>query len=177
MTLPSLEPSQSLPAEREVMAQTIQHLLDTTAPTGPTGLLMIHLDAIDAVTIPVDDPGDLGERLLKAAYNRVTSLLKGPDRTLRVGLDEIAVIRAGMQAPAEAEGLALHLSEALKKPFELDAISATCPFAIGVAATLQGDDARDLIRFAEHALSNAVVLGRNQMVAFDDADRELLAAD
>ena len=131
--------------------------------TPPVGLVLV-------ATTPragSDEPPSPGVRgpLLDAALAR--QLAPG-DRSLVIGA-HLAVVRAGLTAPAEAEGLAYRLHGALSSP-----VGAGPAVAIGVAVSRRGDDPADLVRYAEHALGDALVLGGDLVVVFDDGDRQLL---
>jgi predicted signal transduction protein with EAL and GGDEF domain len=121
----------------------------------PAGLLLIDLQTPEQADVVVDEaePGD---------------------RVLVTGPTSRAIIRAAITAPAEADGLALRLHSALTEPVLVEGRQVSREAAIGVATSLDGDTAEQLLRYAEHGLDDAAMLGGNRVVVFDDEDRQLL---
>lgn len=91
-------------------------------------------------------------------------------------VDQVAIIRRAMSAPAEAESVAFRLHELLSGPVTIgpDGEVAFCRAAIGVAVSRAGDTAPALLGYAQHALADARMLGGDTVVVFDDIDRDLL---
>ncbi len=90
----------------------------------------------------------------------------GPlDRTVELGPNRLAVVKAGLTAPAQAEGYSLRIHEAIRTEHR-------CRAAIGVAVSRPGDPSNLLLRLAVDALEQAQALGRDIVVISDDEDRD-----
>ncbi|MEM7272897.1 MAG: diguanylate cyclase [Actinomycetota bacterium] len=88
--------------------------------------------------------------------------------------DRLAVVLGPLTAPAEAEATAHRLWEALTDRTVPGNGQVGPQAAIGVAVSRTGDEPEDLIRYADHALTDATMLGGDGVVPFDDGDRDLL---
>ena len=91
-----------------------------------------------------------------------------------VDRDRLAVLMASLRAPAEAEATANQVWSTLTGPFTVAGDAVDLAVAVGVAVSHPGDRAGDVIRYADHALMDATMLGGDGVVAFEDADRDLL---
>ncbi|MEM9561324.1 MAG: hypothetical protein AAGA93_01820 [Actinomycetota bacterium] len=110
----------------------------------------------------------------------VTACTRVTDEIIAASTNELAVVRAPLDAPAAAEGLARRIAQRLGPELEslaVDAERSPTRWAIGVAVSRAEDEPADLLRHAEAALGDAWVLGGGRLVAFDDGDRELLDQD
>lgn len=125
---------------------TIVGWVDAALATPPVGLIRIDGTGLSAAAIE----GELG-----------------PTDALRaIGPGRFLIVRSGMRAPAEAEGLALRLAAGLG--------DGGAQPVIGVAVSRPEDSADDLLGYVERALTDAAQLGGDRVVFFDDGDRELL---
>ena len=139
----------------------------------PLGLVLIEVVVrADQIGGPID-----AATVLRAIEDRIGRETGPDDLVLPTGPDRLTVVRAGLTAPAEAEGLALRIQAGLAAPMLAGEGRVHCRAAIGVAVSRAGDSAADLLRYAEHALGDASLLGGDRVVAFDDRDRELLLPD
>lgn len=104
----------------------------------------------------------------------VEAIVGEPDAVLQLGPHRLVVIKPGLIAPAEAEGLTLRLrQEIVDQPVGSDTDERRRA-TIGVAVSHAEDGPADLLRYAEHAIGDARMLGGDRVVFFDDPDRELL---
>lgn len=142
---------------------------------GLVGVAVIDVDHFTAAREQVLADGSTAEALIRAVTGRLATDLNDADFTARIGDDDFLIIRAPLIAPAEIESVGLELVETMSTPLSLDSGQYPCTVSIGVATSRDGDSARTLLQFAQYALDDAKALGRNQMIAFDDEDRELLA--
>lgn len=138
--------------------------------TVPIGLVLIELriESETGNTIEADDEtrAELGSRIARC--------LTDSDELLTPNVDRFLIIKRQLTAPAETEGFALRLLNALGGPLHGGPAKGICHSTIGVAVSHAKDDAEDLLRYAEHALADAHLLGGDLVVCFEDADRELL---
>jgi diguanylate cyclase (GGDEF)-like protein len=109
-----------------------------------------------------------GDRLLVAAAERLTSVLRDADTIGRMGGDEFVVLVDGTSLEVAPELVAERLLEVMRQPFELDtdALPLSVNVSIGIAA---GDRERaaDLLRDADVALYQAKTAGKNRYEIFD----------
>jgi hypothetical protein len=145
----------------------IDHIDDALAHP-PVGVLLAEWDAVPSLRVGPPD---------EAAYDPVAvAILAGTrpdDLIVSGGPGLVAVVRQAMTSPAEAEGLAYRIVARFRPTG--DPVDDPPPaWAIGVATSHRSDTAADLLRWAEHALSDAQLLGGDRIAAFDDTDRLLL---
>jgi predicted signal transduction protein with EAL and GGDEF domain len=154
-------------AERLAEAALLERVAEAVGAP-PVGLLFVELQ----LNSPDDSHVAVDELLLA----RFEAVVDAADIVVGPGPNRVAVIRQAMTAPAEAEGTARRLHGVLSGPVAINRAgeSVTCQAAIGVAVSLTGDSANDLVRYARHALDDARMLGGDTVVVFDDDDRDLL---
>ncbi len=146
-------------------------LLQDALISPPTGLVLIEL-GFD----PSDSPlsAEDVELVATEVADRIAGQAEPGDATLRTGRQSWALIRATTSAPAEAEGLAYRVHKALTEPKIIGDRQLSNRVAIGVVTSLAADTGEELLRYAEHALGDANLLGGDKVVVFDDEDRALL---
>jgi diguanylate cyclase (GGDEF)-like protein/PAS domain S-box-containing protein len=131
-----------------------------------SAVLFLDLDRFKVVN---DSLGHgLGDRMLLECARRLEDALRPGDTLARFGGDEFTVLLEGISGPLEATHLAERLLAAVAQPFTLDGheIFATASIGIALSATGQ-EDADELLRNADAALSRAKVLGKNRLEVFD----------
>lgn len=138
--------------------------------TPPVGLVLIELLIETDQPEPASDP----ELLEKVIDQQIAELSGDDDRLLATDRNCLAVVKSSMTAPAEAEGFAYRLQSLLATPLIVGEARTSYQAAIGVAVSRAGDTAIDLVRYVEHALGDARMLGGDMVVVFDDQDRDLL---
>ena len=152
---------------------TRQHVLDTlrvAMKSVPIGLVLIELrvEAESGKLIETDD------NVRAELKNRLARCLTESDELLVTNVDRFLIIKRELSAPAETEAFAMRLLNTLGGPLHQGPTKGICHSTIGVAVSHATDDAEDLLRYAEHALADAHMLGGDLVVCFEDADRELL---
>jgi diguanylate cyclase len=142
-------------------------------------LLVLDLYRFRAVNDALGHPA--GDRLLVEVARRLAAVVPAHDLLVRLGGDEFAVLATRVDGPAAARRIAVHLAEALHRPFALDGLPIDVSAAIGVAVQ-RGANPVPLLRQAEAALYEAKQRG-DQIAAYGpDAahhspDRLALLAD
>jgi len=133
-------------------------------------LLLVDLDHFAATN---DRFGHaVGDALLRETAARLRAALRPSDLICRLGADEFAILafKAGQQV---ALTLAGRVRAALRPPLQLDGIGLRISASIGIAAAPQhGEEAGQLLRAADLALTEAKEMGRNAVSVFEPAMRE-----
>ncbi|HEU4882253.1 MAG TPA: PAS domain S-box protein [Longimicrobium sp.] len=131
-------------------------------------VLFLDLDRFKVVN---DSLGHgLGDRMLRECALRLEAALRPGDTLARFGGDEFTVLLEGIGGPLEATHVAEKLLESVARPFTLDTHEVFATASVGLALATPGDeDAEELLRNADAALSRAKVLGKNRLEVFDRA--------
>ena len=142
-------------------------LVQSAAPGRHVAVCMIDLDGFKAVN---DRHGHAaGDALLQQLAQRLRRLLRSTDQVVRTGGDEFVVVVAGLQSPAEADGVAAKLLQAAAQPFLLASAPGPvqCQVGLSVGYALAPDDATALpllMSQADAAMYAAKSAGKNQAV-------------
>ncbi len=133
-----------------------------------SAVLFLDLDRFKVVN---DSLGHgLGDRMLLECARRLEDALRPGDTLARFGGDEFTVLLEGISGPLEATHMAERLLAAVAEPFQLDRHEVFATASIGIAlATTGQEDADELLRNADAALSRAKMLGKNRLEVFDRA--------
>jgi diguanylate cyclase (GGDEF)-like protein len=141
-------------ANRPMMLEQVNHALRVNV--GPQALLLVDLAGFRDIN---DTFGvDVGDQLLRAIAERLTSTIRADDVLARIGGDQFAILlTAGsrMQIDVLAGKAAQRLHAALRKPFELEGIALSIEVRIGIAIGAPGATAEDMLRQADLASDRA----------------------
>ncbi len=140
-----------------------------------TGLLLLDLDHFKNLNDTLGHPA--GDRLLRAAAQRLGGAVRPGDTLARLGGDEFAVVQPGLRGPAGAATLAQRLIKTLAAPFLLESHEVYVSASVGIAVSPgDGEHADELIRRADMALYRAKQDGRGRFRLFEPAmDAEVRA--
>lgn len=124
------------------------------------GVLFIDLDGFKAIN---DSYGhDVGDLLLKAVSERITSLLRLSDTLSRVGGDEFVVLLPEIDSIDDGLHVAEKLLTALALPIDIDDYKLQVSASIGLALYPEhGDDDQTLLKKADIAMYEAKKRGKN----------------
>jgi diguanylate cyclase (GGDEF)-like protein len=165
------DPLTSLPS-RSLIVEHIDWLLAATGRHGPSVTVM-YID-IDQFKLVNDTLGhSTGDRLLTQAGERIRAAVRPSDLVGRQSGDEFVVVAAGLdvfQAQSLAERIRLSFGEPLAIGLEF-----FVTVSVGLVLSSGHESASDLLRDADTAMYKAKDRGRNAVVVFDVAMRELLA--
>ncbi|WP_175485633.1 EAL domain-containing protein [Pseudoxanthomonas sp. GM95] len=153
-------------------------LVSQLQQNGVFALLTLDLDHFKSVN---DSLGHhVGDALLKAVAQRLTTLVRPGDLVARLGGDEFAVVMLHPATPAQAEAMALSLVEAMQAPIMVDGRGLLAPVSVGVALSHgAGESPQTLLQQADTALYDAKFGGRGRHTVYtavlgEQARRRLL---
>jgi diguanylate cyclase (GGDEF)-like protein len=123
------------------------------------GVLCLDLDHFKDVNDTLGHA--VGDALLRAATERIRTVVRETDTIARLGGDEFAIVQTGVEHPRDAGLLAERLIAAIGVPFDLDGNHIVIGASIGIAtAPRDGLDADQLMQDADMALYRAKAAGR-----------------
>jgi len=146
---------------------------------GPLALLFLDIDRFKPVN---DTLGHVvGDRLLKAAGERLRAATRAGDTVARVGGDEFVLLMSDVPKDHVA-AVAQKILDAFSEPFPVDDHRIYVTTSVGIAlAPDDGDDVTTLMKNADNALYRAKELGRNNFQfctpALNAAVRERVAME
>ena len=152
---------------RALFNQYLDAEIGRTARTGSAfALFYLDLDRFKEIN---DSFGhEAGDRMIKAATQRVSAILRGGDRLARLGGDEFAILQTEVRSPRDCEKLAKRILQEMSQPFDLGEQKVFAGISVGIA--LYPHDAKDsqgLMRRADLALYRAKNEGRNRFCFFE----------
>ncbi|HVS44089.1 MAG TPA: EAL domain-containing protein [Candidatus Dormibacteraeota bacterium] len=151
-------------ANRELFYNRLEHALSRHPGDGnPVAVMTIDIDDFKGIN---DAHGHAaGDLLLVEVGRRLRNVLRRADTPARLGGDEFAVL-LDATAAGEAEDVARRVLAMLQEPFVVDGAEIWPSASIGVAATVGGADAEELLRHADIAAYEAKAAGKNRVEVF-----------
>lgn len=128
-------------------------------------LMFIDLDRFKAVN---DSLGhDVGDELLKAVAQRLSTTLRNNDVVCRIGGDEFAVVLENVKNPNDVARLAQKMIDALQKHFSLRGNDISIGASIGISVCPEhANSMAELLRCADIAMYQAKAQGRGQFRSY-----------
>ena len=138
-----------------------QQALNTQTSDEDTGFALLCLD-LDWFKVVNDTLGHwIGDTLLQAVAERLTSTVRTGNVVARLGGDEFAVLLPRTRSTEQAEALAKRLVEVLSRPYEIYDQHILISVSIGIAlAPHDGNDPELLLKASDMALYAAKAAGR-----------------
>lgn len=128
----------------------------------PLGVLFIDLDGFK----PINDTHGhaVGDDVLRAVAQRITSAVRTSDRVARLGGDEFVVLVGPLNDPADAEVTAHRILEAFKQPVHVGLVTIRIKASIGVAVldSPLGGSSQSLMELADRAMYTSKQAGGNR---------------
>jgi diguanylate cyclase (GGDEF)-like protein/PAS domain S-box-containing protein len=109
----------------------------------------------------------VGDELLRAVADRLTTTVRPEDTVARFGGDEFTILCEGLSHQDEALAVARRVLDALQRPFELDGSPAYVSASVGVAITDGSAAAGSVLRDSDTAMYLAKEAGRGRIEIFD----------
>lgn len=145
-------------------------------------VLTIDLDRFKEINDTLGHP--FGDRILKAAAERLRAAIGEGHEVTRLGGDEFAVIQQGVTDPRDAGALAARIIDTLGEPFRFDGHTVVAGASIGISlAPRDGTSGEELLKLSDVALYRAKAESRGSYRFFEpgmDAlmqERRALEAD
>jgi diguanylate cyclase len=153
-------------ANRSYLGMRLQAALDSATGAHKVALLVCDLDDFKVVN---DGLGHLaGDELLRILADRMQACVRSQDVVARLGGDEFVVLLTHVDDDTIA-AIGQRLLAAVRRPVHLggprEIVSSV---SVGVAVTVAGASAEDLLRDADAALYLAKERGRGRMEYFDE---------
>jgi diguanylate cyclase (GGDEF)-like protein len=160
-------------ANRALFRDRLDHALALHQLDGGR-LAVLFLDLDDFKQVNDHHGHAVGDRLLKAAGDRLRAGVRGGDTVARLGGDEFAVL---LEGPGDAGEIAQQLLDALRRPYQIDGRTVTVGASIGFveagdtsssteAQVHHLDTAESLVRRADAAMYAGKRRGKNTLVRY-----------
>lgn len=152
-------------ANRRMLSEYLSHAVARALRSGhPVALLHMDLDGFKAVN---DQYGyHMGDILLQAFADRLTTLSRAGDLLARVGDDEFVLLLADGSSLQEAECVAQKIISSCADAYPLEGVDVVVGVSMGLAVCPAHADTVDgLLKAADQAMYVAKAAGRNQCVA------------
>jgi diguanylate cyclase (GGDEF)-like protein len=139
------------------------------------GFALLCLDIDDFKDINSTLGYAIGDKLLKAAADRLRSCLAESDLASRFGADEFTLLRLNVPDDHEAEAFAKRLLETIAVPYDIDGTRVRSTVSIGLSVHGPENVRAELaVAQADMALNRAKAVGRNSHALFTpEMDREV----
>jgi diguanylate cyclase (GGDEF)-like protein/PAS domain S-box-containing protein len=148
-------PNRALFADRAAHALALARRAETV-----TAVLFIDLDDFKEVNDTLGHA--LGDELLAAFADRLTTLPQESDLAARLSGDEFALLIENLRDSSEAEVLAEMVTGAFDEPFPLSEGPVTMTATVGLATSDDGDTIDEMTRNADMALYAAKAAGKHR---------------
>ena len=161
---------------RALFLDRLTHACERSARAGdaPFAVLFIDVDNFKLVNDSLGHP--VGDQLLCAVAERISSVVRDPDTVARLGGDEFAVLLED-GADRTAVTAAQRILSALSKPVRLPGQQVHVGASIGIVTSVGHENRADeLLRDADVAMYRAKAEGRGRCVLFEPGMRLRLQA-
>ena len=152
-------------ANRQLFTDRVQHAFKRAArDRSKIAVLFIDLDNFKGIN---DTQGHaVGDQVLVAVANRLSSCIRDGDTLARLGGDEFAILLEDLADPADALRTAERMSDALRAPVVLEGLSIIAVASVGISGGLEGETPDALLRNADVAMYVAKSDGKGKHVQF-----------
>jgi diguanylate cyclase (GGDEF)-like protein len=159
---------------RSLFKDRIQHAFLHCQNNRSNNIAILFID-VDRFKQVNDSYGHhVGDKLLIAIVNAITSTLRKTDTLARLGGDEFAILLDGNITHEIICRVTENIINVMGEPFIIDGLNIVSSVSIGISTyndTSVNDNAEQLLIDADHAMYQAKLHGRNQYVFFDALDK------
>jgi diguanylate cyclase (GGDEF)-like protein/PAS domain S-box-containing protein len=168
---------------RALLNDRLEHGMALAGRNGrQMAVLFVDLDHFKHIN---DSLGHLiGDCILKAVAQRITSCVRQSDTVSRQGGDEFVVLLSEIHRPEDAAVIAEKVRLSLMEPYSVDSHYLHLTASIGVSVyPSDGEDASALLQYADTAMYHAKEKGRNNTQFFRDdmnvraEERQIITGD
>ncbi len=123
-------------------------------------IMSLDLDKFKAINDALGH--DVGDKLLVAAADRLTSILRKVDTVARMGGDEFALLLWDVDHKEDAVKVAKKIVEEFRRPFLIDGHTLNNTISLGIAIYPEdGKDIRDLLKGSDESMYRVKESGRD----------------
>lgn len=153
---------------RSLFAERIERAIAEAGRGSGFAVFCIDLDNFKQINDTLGHP--VGDGLLCAVADRLSSCVREVDTVARLGGDEFAIVQSDVQNSEDAERLARRIVECVGAPYELNGhrVSAGCSVGISLAPG-DGTTREKLLKNADMALYRSKMDGRGTWRFFEPA--------
>jgi diguanylate cyclase (GGDEF)-like protein len=148
-------------ANRVQLLERLDDSLRVPQQSRSSALLLLDLDRFKSVNDAHGHP--MGDKLLRAAADRIGKNLRRDDLAARLGGDEFAILQEHVQSEDGAAQLGNRLCRLLSEPFFIDGLRIEIGASIGIVLCRHhAGDASEVMKAADLALYSAKADGRGK---------------
>ncbi len=170
------DPLTRLPNRSSAIAHLDAQILNVESTDEPLAVLFLDLDRFKLVN---DTYGHgMGDALLVSVADRIRDLDVPTSLAARIGGDEFVIVLGGVRSLEDAVIQADEVRAALSRPIKIRDIELPASASIGVAfadGTDEGLTGEEMLRDADTAMYQAKAAGRDAVVVFDAAMRDVVS--
>lgn len=134
------------------------------------GVGLVFVDVDNFKTFNDSHGHDLGDELLRHLGRTISAQLRKSDRLVRIAGDEFLIMLSGISKSKDVELILEKIRGAVAQPVTLRSETLVPALSMGIAlAPDHGEDFRDLVTKADHAMYQAKAAGRNRYQFFRPA--------
>lgn len=154
---------------RRMAEQYFQELLQTSRQEN-AGVGLVFVDVDNFKNFNDSHGHDMGDELLRHLGRTIAAQLRKSDRLVRIAGDEFLIMLSGISKGKDVELILEKIRRAVAHPVTLQNETLVPALSMGIAlAPDHGEDFRDLVTKADHAMYQAKAAGRNQYQFFRPA--------
>ncbi len=155
-----------LPNRSSFKLELTRRIADSSIVEAGFAVMLLDLDHFKDVNDTLGHP--IGDQLLQAVSQRLSSCIEQNDFIARLGGDEFIICTREGLSREDVDAYAGSIVESLGAPYKLDNHDVRTAASIGIALCSQdGRSYPDLLRFADRALYRAKDAGRGTHIFFD----------
>lgn len=159
------DPLSSLPNRKLFMDRLTSALARSERQGRRVAMMFIDLDNFKVIN---DSLGhQVGDELLVAVAERLSTALRGEDTIARLGGDEFAILAESIGSVEDASVIAARLAQRLREPFTLQGRDLFVTSSIGIAISEAGTTTDTILRNADVAMYHAKNSGKAQSAIYD----------